>query len=41
MKETLFFSLQMPEEEVSYPLIGQRFLDQEASQRIVQVHFIL
>lgn len=41
MEETPLFSLQMPEEEVSYPLIGQRFLDQKASQRIVQVHFIL
>lgn len=41
MEERPRFSLQVPEEEVSYPLIGQRFLDEEASQRIVQVHFIL
>lgn len=41
MEEAPLFSLQMPEEEVSYPLIGQRFLDQEASQRVVQVHLIL
>ena len=37
----LQFLLEMPEEEVSYPLIGQSFLDQEASQRVVQVHLIL
>ena len=31
----------MPEEEVSYPLIGQSFLDEETSQWIVEVHLVL
>lgn len=34
-------SLQVPEEEMANPLIGQSLLDQETSQRIVQVHLIL
>ena len=31
----------MPEEEVSYSLIGQSLLNEEAGQRVVQIHLIL
>lgn len=34
-------SLQVPEEEMADPLIGQSLLDQEPSQGIVQVHLVL
>lgn len=34
-------SLQVPEEEMADPLIGQSLLDQETSQGIVQVHLVL
>ena len=37
----LIDSLQMPEEEVSYALIGQGFLQEEPGQRVVQVLLVL
>lgn len=40
-EQSCSYSLEVPEKEMSYSLIGQSFLEEEPGQRIIKVLFIL